>query len=139
MQDPHDQATETPFPLSFQEYSVEIDSTPTFILLEKFANRVFLLITQTGKPGTLIHAKKDEGSPQEDPTYTVRTMLGERDRPVLEIYARHFVQQMNTDLPLTLSIALKRLKTIEETTEYDERMFKTISRTLLQALSHSSS
>ncbi len=73
----------------------------------EYSDRVFVVITQINKFGTMLsawaEAKSDGGK-----LYQVSTLMGKRDDPLLNIYARQIIERMavSTDKPLLLSISL---------------------------------
>jgi proteasome assembly chaperone 3 len=95
------------FPLD-QRAVVEIDGIRTEILCTAFLDRVFVLITQINKVGTVISAWAD---PKSDGGYLFHTevLLGRRDDPLLTIYARQIIEKLRlcTEKPLLLGISLK--------------------------------
>eukprot|EP01137_Pigoraptor_chileana_P013317 Opistho-2@66682 len=98
------------FPVNTVQFAAVVDGTHTDFVISSFSNRIFVAITQYEKLGTLIHASKDVKVDLETPpSYTVRTLLGKRDEPLLLVYARQLIEIISsaTDKPLLLSIALK--------------------------------
>jgi len=73
-----------------------------------YSDRVFVIISQIEKFGTIMKAwaePKSEGGS----IYQVSTLMGKRDDPLLQIYARQIIERLSTvtDKPLLLSISLK--------------------------------
>ncbi len=78
-----------------------------FVCLIDYSDRVFVVITQINKFGTLINgwaeSKSDGGK-----LYQVNTLMGRRDDPLLSIYARQILEKLSatSDKPLLLAISL---------------------------------
>lgn len=73
-----------------------------------YSDRVFVVITQLSKFGTIMKAwaePKSEGGF----VFQVSTIMGKRDDPLLHIYARQILERLSTssDKPLLLSLSLK--------------------------------
>lgn len=73
-----------------------------------YSDRIFVIITQIEKFGTIMKAwaePKSEGGS----IFQVSTLMGKRDDPLLHIYARQIIERLSTvsDKPLLLSISLK--------------------------------
>lgn len=88
--------------------TIEVDGIVTEILCSSFSDRIFILITQINKVGTLLNAwaesKADGGK-----LFLVSTVMGRRDDPLLTIFARQLIEQLSeiTSKPLLLGISLK--------------------------------
>ena len=85
-----------------------INGTHTDIVVQVFRDRIFVVVTQLARMGTLLFASQEENSMGEK-DYTVNILMGRRDDPLLTIYARQLVEQIgkSSDLPLLLAITLK--------------------------------
>jgi proteasome assembly chaperone 3 len=76
--------------------------------IEVYSDKVFVIITQLDKIGTLMKAwsepKSDGGL-----IYQVSTIMGKRDDPLLHIYARQIIERLSktTDKQLLLAISLQ--------------------------------
>lgn len=74
--------------------AVSLDGVPTTLVLSVYADALYLVVTQTGKGGTILQARMDDadtGGVRGEPTFDVRVLLGERDRPFLTVVARRLV------------------------------------------------
>lgn len=86
---------------------ISIPSVLTYLIVV-FANQVFVIITQVNKVGSVLKAwsepRIDGGS-----RYLIENMLGRRDDPLLNLYARQLVERFNqvSPKPLLLAISLK--------------------------------
>ena len=65
---------------------------PTRFVVTLYANRVFVIITQTQNMGTLIMAQADDPLNVHGTSYSTRVIVGRRDDEVLEAYARTLVE-----------------------------------------------
>eukprot|EP01117_Protostelium_nocturnum_P019390 TRINITY_DN8398_c2_g1_i1.p1 TRINITY_DN8398_c2_g1~~TRINITY_DN8398_c2_g1_i1.p1 ORF type:complete len:143 (-),score=27.07 TRINITY_DN8398_c2_g1_i1:42-470(-) len=93
------------FPIKTSQISANIDGTRTEIVLQQYHNRLFIIVTQTGKLGTLISATCDEEN-----TFNIQTLLGKRDDNTLNLYARQLTQVLwagGNHRPLLLALSLK--------------------------------
>lgn len=66
------------------------------------------MITQIDKFGTLLHAWSEQTADSRK-IYQIRTLLGKRDDPLLNIYARQIIERLSaqTNKHLLLSISLR--------------------------------
>ena len=88
--------------------AASIDGVHTEVVCTAYADRVFVLVTQLRKVGNLVSASVESGADGED-LFSVSTLLGRRDDPSLQVYARQLVQRMaaaECRKPLLLGIAL---------------------------------
>ncbi len=87
---------------------VECDGITTEILSCSFDDRLFVLITQIDKVGSLLTAWSDSKS-DGGYMYHINTILGKRDDPLLTIYARQIMEKISphTRKPLLLGISLR--------------------------------
>lgn len=87
----------------------DIDGIPTTFILQPYSDRVFIIVTQSDKLGTILSAGFDVTLAGAE-SYHVQTLMGKRDVPELELCARQVIQAMKTagcNKPLLLSLALK--------------------------------
>ena len=79
----------------------------TDIICTTYSDRHFVLITQMKKVGTLIQAWSDKKS-DGNYFYEMVTLLGRRDDPLLNVYARQIIEKISaySDKPLLLGISL---------------------------------
>ncbi|KAJ8323192.1 Proteasome assembly chaperone 3 [Batrachochytrium dendrobatidis] len=98
------------FPISTRHLTGMIPSTsgvcnPTQVIFMEFANRFVLLVTQTGKIGSLSMASVDVSSAAQqgmfrsadaaEPSTTIKSLLGQRDSPLIHSLASHIVAQIS--------------------------------------------
>jgi proteasome assembly chaperone 3 len=85
-----------------------IGDKPTDFIINVYADRVFIIITQTGKPGTLVHVSRDQGAGGAGgKTMTTRVLIGKRDDYVL-VYAKKIGEMVasRTSKPLLLALCV---------------------------------
>lgn len=85
------------------------NEVPTDVVKIAYSDRVLLIVTQTGKPGTVMHVGA-ELDPIHGPAGDAepRILLGQRNELALDVYARRLRDLVcaHDGLPLLLSIAL---------------------------------
>lgn len=76
-------------------------------LISVFKNRVFIVVSQINKVGTILSASADAKA-SGDKIYHITTLFGRRDDPLLSIYARQLIEKISIDcdVPLLLTISL---------------------------------
>ncbi|KAI8851814.1 hypothetical protein BC829DRAFT_441148 [Chytridium lagenaria] len=92
------------FPVSSKQVSRVIDGTPTEIIATDFANVLFIAITQVGALGPDAYIRF---------TLQVKTLLGQREDPILNIYASQILLEVLSSNPreerkLLLGLGLKK-------------------------------
>lgn len=97
----------TIFPKSSTQ-SVEVDGIKTDIVCSTFSDYFFVVVTQIDKFGTILKAESAEKA-DGGAIYSVNTLLGRRDDPLLTIYARQLIERISqfSKKPLVLSISLQ--------------------------------
>ncbi|GAA5812745.1 hypothetical protein MFLAVUS_006203 [Mucor flavus] len=114
------------FPLKNNQAAVDIKGVHTEILLTGFADKIFVVITQYGKIGSLIQATLDASphfanSPSSVPM-TTQFLMGESTGDQSELYSLYAtsilqaIGAMNPQekRPLLLGIALKPIEALSE-------------------------
>eukprot|EP00186_Timspurckia_oligopyrenoides_P004806 CAMPEP_0182444210 /NCGR_PEP_ID=MMETSP1172-20130603/2742_1 /TAXON_ID=708627 /ORGANISM="Timspurckia oligopyrenoides, Strain CCMP3278" /LENGTH=146 /DNA_ID=CAMNT_0024639725 /DNA_START=45 /DNA_END=485 /DNA_ORIENTATION=+ len=97
---------------TLRQVTIEVgtERTSTSILIQAFSDHILLLVSQTGKLGTIVRADHDSVGERGD-TFSVETLLGIRDDDWIELLARQVIQDMasrGTDLSLVLCVSLTR-------------------------------
>jgi proteasome assembly chaperone 3 len=79
----------------------------TDIICTSYSDRHFIIISQIKKFGTLISAWSDEKS-DGGRIYDMKVVLGRRDDPLLNVYARQLIERISaiSTKPLLLAISL---------------------------------
>ena len=80
-----------PEPLSF---AASIDGVRTEFLSRKYADRTFLIITQFDKIGMVVEARVASTFMDGSKNIDVETLMGVRDDPMAEVFARQLVEHM---------------------------------------------
>ncbi|KAL4077094.1 hypothetical protein V8B97DRAFT_1939591, partial [Scleroderma yunnanense] len=150
--------------LNFSQTSVDIDGVQTDILVQPFADRIFVLITQVGKVGNLIQVSMPSTAPlvasgASDPfdpmdslptppaTIQLQSLLGSTSSEHLQTLHSLYAAQTATLVWLTedvgsdrrsiiVGIALRKFSaaTVDELNEQERRMFRGTMRTLMSML-----
>ncbi|XP_046750296.1 proteasome assembly chaperone 3-like [Diprion similis] len=83
---------------------VVISGVHTDIVIKNYRNRMFLIITQFEKFGSILTVTKEEAA--KSAVYTVKTILG-KDDDQIHVAVRYIAEQIDTEKPLLISICLK--------------------------------
>ncbi|EXC36383.1 hypothetical protein L484_000595 [Morus notabilis] len=97
------------FPVPHKTLSLEIKGKKTDIVICSYDDHFFIIATQIGTMGTILHARKDEGVLTQ-PTFDVSVIFGKRDEPMLVACARQLIEHISVSgaaRPLVLSLGLK--------------------------------
>jgi hypothetical protein len=75
-----------------------------------FADRILVVVSQTGRMGPMVLASKDLSGMNSTPSYTIKSLSGntfEHD-PIPQLFARRLVAEIgkSTDRPLLVSLSL---------------------------------
>ncbi|XP_077981913.1 proteasome assembly chaperone 3-like [Glandiceps talaboti] len=97
--------------LQTKQGASSVDGIHTDIVCTAFADRIFVVVTQFQKLGTLVHITKDVAGFVDisSPSFTTKVLLG-KDESVVHIYAKHIASQIctgPTSTPVLLCLALK--------------------------------
>lgn len=86
-----------------------IDGVHTEVVLKDFSNRIFVIVTQTDKLGSLLDARLPfiNVDPQNQ-VPKVSVLLGNRECPMSVICARQLTERIGTTKPVLLAISLKK-------------------------------
>ncbi|KAI8894324.1 hypothetical protein BC833DRAFT_624066 [Globomyces pollinis-pini] len=76
------------------------DAIPTQIIVSVYTNMIYLMITQTGKVGTLTMAKKDHLLSESS------VLLGDRSNLLYSVYANHISSLLASQKTLLLACSL---------------------------------
>ena len=73
-----------------------------------YSDRIFVIISQLNKFGTILKADSAPKSEGGGFIYTITTLIGKRDDPLLNIYARQIIERLSltTNKPLLLAISI---------------------------------
>eukprot|EP01006_Ploeotia_vitrea_P047517 TRINITY_DN67135_c1_g5_i2.p1 TRINITY_DN67135_c1_g5~~TRINITY_DN67135_c1_g5_i2.p1 ORF type:complete len:161 (+),score=11.73 TRINITY_DN67135_c1_g5_i2:53-535(+) len=96
------------------QHTCEINGHKTEFLACVYAENISYWVTQYGKPGTVIHARRDCGIEELDataPSFEVQTLMGKRDDMIAMLVARQLIQWIHVTCKakadLVLSCAMK--------------------------------
>ena len=84
-----------------------ISGKPTDIAISVYADRVLIVVTQNGKPGTLLHVTREIGAVGGGKGVNTRVLMGKRDDSVL-VYAKKIGEMLfaRTNKPLLLGLCV---------------------------------
>ncbi|XP_027074101.1 uncharacterized protein [Coffea arabica] len=98
-----------PFPVRQNKLTLEIKGNITDIIICSYEDHFFVLATQIGSMGTILHARKEE-EVSTDPTFEVSVIFGKRDEPMMISCGRQLIEHIShsgSSKPLILSLGLK--------------------------------
>ncbi|CAK9199336.1 unnamed protein product [Sphagnum jensenii] len=96
------------FAVPSKHFVASIQGRKTEIVQFSYDDYILVIVTQVGKLGTLLHARKEEGYGTA-PTFNVSIIMGKRDEPLLVACARQLIEHISKDgssRPLVLSLGL---------------------------------
>ncbi|XP_064477143.1 proteasome assembly chaperone 3-like [Ornithodoros turicata] len=99
-------------PLKTKVTAVQVGDQVTDIAISDFSDKLFVVVSQYQKLGTLVLITKDvalNGDAQE-PVYDTKTLFG-KDEPEIHAVARLFADALRCDKTILLGIALKDFST----------------------------
>ncbi|XP_023525404.1 uncharacterized protein LOC111789023 isoform X1 [Cucurbita pepo subsp. pepo] len=99
----------TRFPVSHKQASMEIKGIKTDIVICRHDDHFLVIATQIGAMGTMLQARKEEGMAIH-PTFSVSTVFGKRNEPMLIACARQLIEQISLSgsyKPLLISLGLR--------------------------------
>jgi proteasome assembly chaperone 3 len=99
------------FPVKSAQTHAAIGGVPTDFHVSVYSDRVLVVITQNGKPGTLLHAQRERsagGMGTGPGCFSIKVLLGKRDE-YLQVYARHVAEMVaaRCDKPVLLTLCVK--------------------------------
>lgn len=96
------------FPVKSKQIVSTIQGLKTEVVQCSYDDHLMIIVTQIGKMGTLLHARKEEGYGTA-PTFNVSILMGKRDEPLMVVCARQLIEQISKtggSRPLILSLGL---------------------------------
>jgi proteasome assembly chaperone 3 len=94
-------------PIKTEHFACLLDGVHTEFILNVLEDQLFFVITQLGKFGTILRARKEQSySLEGSPIYEIDTVLGKRDDPTMEIFARQLIEITSAQCPKPLVLAL---------------------------------
>lgn len=97
------------FPAVNQAQVVNEAGVVSEIVCSSYDDYHFVNISQIGKMGTVIRVWSNKLEGVGEASYDMTTLLGKRDDPLLDVYARQIIEKVavHSNRPLILGIALK--------------------------------
>ncbi|XP_024366923.1 uncharacterized protein [Physcomitrium patens] len=96
------------FPVKSKQFVTSIQGLKTEVVQFSYDDHIMIAVTQIGKMGTLLHARKEEGY-GTGPTFNISILMGKRDEPLMMACARQLIEKMSKtgcSRPLILSLGL---------------------------------
>ncbi|CAM9757429.1 unnamed protein product [Chrysoparadoxa australica] len=87
-------------------HNQELKGLRTEVIVQHFQDRTFVVVSQLERIGTLLQVTS-EGGGMGGKSFHVETLIGRRDDPLLVVCARQLAEQLRSDKPLLLGLALK--------------------------------
>lgn len=89
-------------------FAIEVSNIKLDIIILNYSDRIFVIITQFGKIGSLLTVRKSQATDGEarEEIYEVSTIFGE-DRLEYHVAARTLAESMQTNKPILFGIALR--------------------------------
>lgn len=98
------------FPVKTKQIAVELNSHRTELVCTQFQDRVFFIVTQYNKIGTLVKVTQDRISDETGTgtsMYSTDVLMG-KDEPLTHVIARNLITELSSlHKPILLSVALK--------------------------------
>jgi hypothetical protein len=99
------------FPVKSAQAHSAICGVPTDFHVSVYADRVLVIITQNGKPGTLLLAQRERGAGGMGTgkgSFTTKVLMGKRD-DFMHVYARRVAEMVaaRSEKPLLLTLCVK--------------------------------
>eukprot|EP00164_Ancoracysta_twista_P006385 GFYU01008879.1.p1 GENE.GFYU01008879.1~~GFYU01008879.1.p1 ORF type:complete len:121 (-),score=6.03 GFYU01008879.1:30-392(-) len=96
-------------PIPIKQLGADIEGVPTKFVLQSYSDRLFLIVTQFDKIGSMLEGSKAQ-SAQGNDTYIVNTLLGDRaGDEFYSVLARRLTEAFTqtVELPILFGLALK--------------------------------
>lgn len=90
------------------QWRFSVRDVPTDVVRISYSNRIFMLVSQTGKMGTIIHVYPPEELGGRTASVEAHTLIGHRNDDALDVCARRVYETTCAakGVPLVLSLAL---------------------------------
>jgi protein involved in ribonucleotide reduction len=98
---------------SSSHVSILMNDIHTEIIMFSYSNNIHIIITQVGKPGTIISASSEEKLVKEldeEKIFETKTIFGKKDNEIYDLLARRLIQSISTNSKkkLILNVALNK-------------------------------
>lgn len=100
------------FPVKTSTFSQEIAGTATDLVISRYSDRLLVVVTQIGKPGTFLEVTKSKVNSRL--LYNTNLLFGKSSEEY-EVVARAVAEQISSELPLVLALGFKVQLTPEVT------------------------
>eukprot|EP00808_Paulinella_micropora_P010397 g56923.t1 len=109
-------------PFETKQFAFELEGVKTEVVMTPFSDKIFIVITQDKKLGTMVLARSEDvlGGLTTDTTYSVQTLLGRRDDQGTLLLARQLIEDIaKSGARQSLLLALNLRKPAKATTSED--------------------
>jgi hypothetical protein len=93
---------------TIRKWRVSVLEVPTDVVRISYSNKLFMLISQTGKMGTVFHIDNPASViSREELSVEAKTLIGHRNDVALDVYARRIYETVcaSAPVPMVLSLA----------------------------------
>ncbi|KAK6179195.1 hypothetical protein SNE40_011611 [Patella caerulea] len=101
--------TRSKFPVSTNQVAYEVNGIPSEIVVSQFTDKLFIVVTQYKKIGTVLQINKEvilDEMQQASTVYNIKVLLG-KDEPLTHVIAKNLTSEINTNKQIILTVALK--------------------------------
>ncbi|CAG5129648.1 unnamed protein product [Candidula unifasciata] len=108
----------------YKQAADEVLGHHTEVVVNKFEDHLFVIVTQYMKIGTVVEVRRELISDEvqgDIPEFSTKVLLG-KDEPITHVVAKKIVTEINPPIPVILTLALK--DTSLETAEAVIRLIK---------------
>jgi proteasome assembly chaperone 3 len=98
------QKSKTP---SVAQFSIMVEGFHTEIICQSFSDRLVIIITQLGKPGTFLTSMKESNQFSSEDIFETKVLFGKRDSRLNDILSRLIINDVSkkTTKPILFSLA----------------------------------
>ncbi|ORX86928.1 hypothetical protein BCR32DRAFT_264681 [Anaeromyces robustus] len=101
------------FPVESKQLAFEIENCHTEIVLNEFSDKIFIVLTQLNKIGSMILVTSENNRISNNNIISVQPLLGASDSPLYQTFASCILQEIlkirpNERRPLVLSLAFNK-------------------------------
>ncbi|XP_046647981.1 proteasome assembly chaperone 3-like [Daphnia pulicaria] len=109
------------FPVQTRTETIEINGNSTEVVISKFSDKLFIILTQYGKVGNVVEVRRDVAQKDDSSSavYSVRVLFG-RDDEEIHVAARFLVNFIPTQQNILFALSLKdyQPKTLRQVGEF---------------------
>ncbi|GAB6028773.1 hypothetical protein CHUAL_004589 [Chamberlinius hualienensis] len=120
---------ENSFSLPNQAETTIIDDTHTDLSVIDFEDRLFVVVSQYEKVGSLVSSTSNgmTGPVERSPTYTTKVLFG-KDELELHAFALHLSQKLQSNKPVLFSLSFKKWPSVQGGKVIVEKLLQMLSQ-----------